>query len=203
MFTGEHKFELKKTGGLGATAMTSERFYIFIRLIDGIHKCIHRLKFDFAPSFGVKSVHMFWLYELQAHPEGLTSAELASKSMISRSLVSREIECLRKEGYIVVHETARGKRKSYNSRIELTEKGQELADDIRGAALSIQNEVNRGISEEELTAFYATLDKLYANLQGVIRESEEATTPSPTHPSANISLNIIDNHKSPLTKDEE
>ncbi len=198
MFTGKHKNRSKKTGGLGTTAMVSERFYIFIRLIDGIHKCIHRLKFDFAPSFGVKSVHMFWLYELQAHPEGLTSAELASRSMISRSLVSREIERLREEGYIVVHETARGKRKSYNSRIELTEKGHELAADIRTAALSIQSEVNSGISEEELTAFYATLDKLYANLQSVIRESEEATTP----PSANISLNIVDNLKSPLTKDE-
>lgn len=184
--------------------MIPDRFYRFVQLIDGIHKCIHRIKFDFAPYFGVKSVHMFWIYELQAHPEGLTSAELAGKSMISRSLVSREIECLRNNGYIVLHETARGKRKNYNSRITLTEKGKQLANHIRSEALNVQSRVNEGISEEELTSFYRTLEKFYANFQTIIREGEDFEN-DPCSPltssdaSQNIKL-IPDNRENPLTK---
>ena len=154
--------------------MATDRFYVFTQLIDGIHKCIYKMKIDFAPYIGVKSVHMFWIYELAAHPEGLTCAELAEKNMISRSLVSREIECLRENGYIVFHETARGKRKNYNSRITLTEKGQALAGHIRTKAMDIQRRANEGIDEEELAAFYVTLEKLYGNMQAVVREGDAA-----------------------------
>ena len=152
--------------------MIAERFYLFTQMIDGIHKCIHRLKFDFVPLFGVKSVHMFWIYELSAHPEGLTSAELASKSMISRSLVSRELERLLEKGYIAVEETTHGKRKNYNARITLTESGKELAACISREAMGIQNRANEGISESELVVFYTVLDKLHRNLQTAIAEKE-------------------------------
>jgi DNA-binding MarR family transcriptional regulator len=154
------------------TSMIAERFYIFTLLVDGIHKCIHRIKFDFAPHFGVKSVHMFWIYELRDHPDGLTSAELAERSCISRSLVSREIERLRENGYVEIRETARGKRKNYSSPIMLTEKGKELADNISREAMKIQERVSEGITEEELAAFYTTLGKFYHNLRGVIQSSE-------------------------------
>ena len=167
--------------------MLSERFYIFTLLIDGIHKSIHKIKFDFAPEFGVKSVHIFWIYELYAHPNGLTSAELAGKSMISRSLVSREIEWLRDNGYIQMQENPRGKRKNYNARITLTEKGEELARRISNEALTIQNKANQGISEEELIAFYSTLEKFYQNLQGVISESENLESP-PKNRTENASI---------------
>lgn len=152
--------------------MATDRFYVFTQLIDGIHKCIYKMKIDFAPYVGVKSVHMFWIYELAAHPEGLTCAELAEKNMISRSLVSREIECLRENGYIVFHETARGKRKNYNSRITLTEKGHELAGHIRTKAMDVQSKVNEGVSEEELAVFYAILEKLACNMQAAVREGD-------------------------------
>jgi DNA-binding MarR family transcriptional regulator len=159
-------------------SMIAERFYIFTLLIDGIHKCIHRIKFDFAPHFGVKSVHMFWIYELRNHPNGLTAAELAECSRISRSLVSREIERLRENGYVEIRETARGKRKNYSSPICLTEKGRELADSICAEAMKIQERAGEGISEEELIVFYSTLSKFYNNLCGVIRESDGDKKPS-------------------------
>ncbi len=168
--------------------MIAERFYIFTLLVDGIHKCIHRIKFDFAPHFGVKSVHMFWLYQLRAHPEGLTSAELAECSHISRSLVSREIERLRENGYIQIRETARGKRKNYSSPITLTEKGIELADNICLEARKIQERAGENISEEELIIFYSTLSKFYQNLKNVIKESEKGqTSPFEDDPLENIS----------------
>ncbi|MBR3893945.1 MAG: hypothetical protein IKJ35_02240 [Clostridia bacterium] len=152
--------------------MIAERFYLFTLLIDGIHKCIHKIKIDVAPEFGVKSVHIFWIYELHAHPEGLTAAELAAKSKISRSLVSREIEMLLREGYVQMPETGHGKRKNYNARITLTEKGEQLARSISEEGMEVQGRVAAGISAEELAAFYDTLQKIYHNFRLVADERD-------------------------------
>ncbi len=152
--------------------MQKIRFYTFSLMIDSIHKSIYKIKSDLIPLFGVKSVHMFWIYELCAHPDGLSAAELAERTMISRSLVSREIERLLEGGYIDLHENGRGKRRSYNSRITLTEKGVQLAEHIRNEALSIQQRANKDITPEELESFYQTLEKLKNNLQTIVEHSE-------------------------------
>ena len=86
---------------------------------------MNKIKFDTAPELGVKSVHGFWVYELLLHPEGLSAAEIAAVSMVDRSLVSREIETLKAGGYVRTEDN--GKKRSYNSRITLTDSGLELA----------------------------------------------------------------------------
>ncbi len=141
------------------------RFEKFTLLIDGIHKSINKLKFDIAPCLGVKSVHVFWVYQLSLHPEGLTSAEIASVSMVDRSLISREIAALKKGGYVESEDT--GKKRNYNARITLTEKGRELAEKITAEAMHIQLAVDEGITEGELASFYVTLEKLYAGFSSL------------------------------------
>lgn len=142
--------------------MEVARFKKFIMLIDGVHKCIGKIKFDIAPSLGVKSVHLLWCYELYTHPEGLTSAELAAASMIDRSLVSRELSVLKKSGYVEVG--SEGKKRGYNARIVLTDKGVELAKKIEERAEDFRMIVNSGTTEEEIAAFYETLEKFHTNL---------------------------------------
>ena len=141
--------------------LESVRFEKFTLLIYGIHKSINKIKFDLAPDLGVKSVHVFWVYELLLHPEGLTSAEIAAVSMVDRSLVSREIETLKREGYVTAEDS--GKKRSYNARITLTEKGKELAEKIKSEAIRVQESADVGVTEEELESFYSTLEKLYTN----------------------------------------
>ena len=142
-----------------------DRFESFILIIDAIHKCINKLKTDIAPETSVKSVHTMWLYELLRNPSGLTATEIAGKSMIDRSLVSREISALMRDGF-VMSASPEGKR-SYNSLITLTEKGREMAEVIADTALKIQNEVSRDVTAEELQTFYSVLDRLYANIKSV------------------------------------
>lgn len=144
------------------------RFEKLALLIDGIHKSIHKMKIEAAPSLGVKAVHVFWVYELMIHPNGLTATELAAKSMIDRSLVSREIEVLKNGGYVAKEPGA--EKRSYNSRIHLTEKGLALAEKIVGYAKYVQDTVDDGISEEELASFYSTLTKLSDNFTRLSRE---------------------------------
>jgi DNA-binding MarR family transcriptional regulator len=145
--------------------LESVRFEKFTLLIDGIHKSISKLKFDTAPYLGVKSVHVFWVYELSLHPDGLTAAEIAAVSMVDRSLISREIAALKKDGYVECEDT--GKKRNYNARITLTEKGRELAEKITEEAIYVQSMVDVGITKEELVSFYSTLEKLYANFSSL------------------------------------
>ncbi len=137
------------------------RFAKFALLIDGIQKSIQKMKSEAAPVLGVKAVHVFWIYELMNHGEGLTATELASQTMIDRSLVSREIAILKKKG-LVRSEEGSGKR-NYNARIFLTEEGHALADKILEKVKEVQSTVDAGITEEELDSFYLTLTKLSGN----------------------------------------
>ena len=95
------------------------------------------------------------------HPNGLTAAEIAAVNKVDRSLVSREIETLKKNGYVQTKDN--GNKRSYNSRITLTESGLALAKRIKDEAIRIQEVVGANISEDELATFYVTLEKLYGN----------------------------------------
>ena len=122
---------------------------------------------------GIKSVHIFWIYLLRKHPDGLTATELAARSEIDRSLVSRELQKLCADGYIMSM-GGTGKRRNYNSRLVLTEKGAELAEYIRREAMAVQARADAGITEEELELFYTVLEKLHNNFSEMIKEREEA-----------------------------
>ena len=147
-----------------------ERFERFALLIDGVQKSIQKFKNNIAPSLGIKSVHVLWIYELYIHPDGLTSAELAVKSNIDPSLISRELAALKRKGYIT-KETNPGKR-TYNARITLTPEGKALAKTIYSQALSVQNLVNSGVDESELLLFYSVLERLHNNFQVYTKELE-------------------------------
>ena len=75
--------------------MEDIRFEKFALLIDGVQKNIQKFKNSIAPVLGVKSVHVLWIYELYIHKSGLTSAELAVRSNIDPSLISRELAALK------------------------------------------------------------------------------------------------------------
>ena len=150
--------------------MEDIRFEKFALLIDGVQKCVQKFKTNIAPELGIKSVHVLWIYELYIHPEGLTSAELAVKSNIDPSLISRELANLKRRGYIT-KETTPGKR-TYNARITLTDEGKMLAQTIHRDALAVQSRVNEGVSTEDLAIFYEVLEKLHDNLEKIIKENE-------------------------------
>lgn len=150
--------------------MEALRFEKFTLLIDGIHKSIHKIKMCTAPVLGVKAVHVLWIYELLLNPEGLTAAELAEKSRINRSLVSRELEELVDNGYI---EKIDEGRSNYNAVLKLTEQGIALADKICGEVSKVQSAVGEGISKEELAMFYCTLEKLNNNFNKIINNKSK------------------------------
>lgn len=158
--------------------MENIRYEKFTLYIDGIHKAINKMKLDIAPRLGVKGVHVFWVYKLLGYPEGLTAAEIAAVSMIDKSLVSREIAALKRDGYIEAKGAEAGKR-SYNARLTLTERGRELAERIVAEVERVQDAADDGVSRDELVAFYNTLEKIHKNFMKLAVSSKSVDEEKP------------------------
>lgn len=141
--------------------MNPTRFIRFTQMIDTTQKCVKRLELSFAPLLGIKSVHVFWLYELLQHPKGLTATELAQHCMVDRSLISREINELKQDGLVEVKALTRS---NYNALLILTDKGQKMAERIGEVAFLIQNDARGDISEQDILLFYATFEKILNRL---------------------------------------
>lgn len=142
--------------------MEQERFTRFKKNIDGIHKSLQKLRIDLGNAEGVKGVHVFWLHDMLSHPEGQSAAEIAVNNDIDKSLVSREINELSKEGYIYSDDG--GAKRGYNKKYRLTEKGIATAKKLGTAALALQTKASADVSSEHLAIFYDSLEKIHAAL---------------------------------------
>ena len=138
--------------------LDQERFEEFSSLISGIHGNIQKLKARYTAQLGLKSVHVFWLYLLRAHPEGLSASQLAEAGGSNRSLVSRELDELFQQGILYTKDT--GDKRRYGWKLRLTDKGKELANVISAVVMDIQNTVSHDIAEKDLETFYRTLRML-------------------------------------------
>ena len=140
--------------------LEQERFEEFSSLISSIHGNIQKQKVRYKTQLGLKPVHVFWIYLLRIHPEGMSASELAAAARSDRSLVSRGIDELFDKGIIFTQEN--GSKRRYGWKLMLTSKGRQLAEHISAIAADIQNTVSRDVAEEDLITFYRTL-KILAN----------------------------------------
>ena len=151
--------------------MEEERFEQFSSLISGIYRDIQKLKTKWTEPLGMKAVHIFWVYLLKNHPDGLTASELSRHSQSNRSLVSREIQELIDLGYVMPEQSSRQRR--YGQKLLLTNSGRKVAERISEASLEIQNQVNAGIPEEDLIVLYRTLGILMENFHHLTEQTLE------------------------------
>lgn len=151
--------------------MIEERFEQFSALISGIYRDIQKLKTKWTEPLSLKAVHIFWVYLLKNHPEGLTASELSRHSQSNRSLVSREIQELIDLGIIQTEKGTQQRR--YGQKLILTQSGQHIAQRISQASLDIQNQVNAGIPEEDLIVLYRTLGILMENFHRLTEQTLE------------------------------
>ena len=148
--------------------MKQERYEDFATLIGGIYGDIRRIKAAYTSQLGLTEVHIFWLYLLREHPEGLSASELAAAGKSDRSLVSRQIDSLIEQDIICTREGS-GRRR-YGWKLELTDKGKALAERISQVAMAVQDTVSRDIDRRELESFYKTLGTLSENFERLAKE---------------------------------
>ena len=130
-----------------------ERFKTFTVLIAKISRNVKKIKNQEMAEYGLRSVHVTCLYYLQSS-ESLTATELCELCEEDKATISRALDFLEENGYIVC-ESKLAKR--YKSPIVLTEKGDELGKKITDKINFVLDEICIDLTEEERVEFYRSL----------------------------------------------
>ncbi len=141
----------------------NERFERFTVLIAKISRNIRKIKNREMADYGLKSAHVSCLYYLYTS-EALTATDLCERCEEDKATISRSIDYLEKNGYIVCQSK---KAKRYKAPLVLTEKGEmagkRIADKIKGVLDGMGDELTSGEREN----FYRCLSIISDNLDSL------------------------------------
>ena len=140
-----------------------ERFQTFTVLIAKLNRCIRKIKTEEMAEFNLKSPHVSCLYYLYKS-ESLTAKELCDICEEDKANISRSIDFLEANGYLV-GKSSRGKR--YKSPLILTEKGKETGAQIARKIDAILDAVSKALPEEQRENMYASLSVICDKLQKI------------------------------------
>ena len=138
------------------------RYELFTTLINSISRNIRRIKTKTMKDVNLKSHHVSCLYYLYKE-KSLTATELTELADEDKAAISRSLEYLEKNEYII-----KSKNKNrYNYKIKLTEKGNEIGKYIADKIDKILQKSSEGVSSENLAIFYETLKLIDSNLKKI------------------------------------
>ena len=146
-----------------------ERFQMFTVLITKINRSIRRIKTEEMAEFELKSPHVSCLYYLYKS-KSLTAKELCDICEEDKAAVSRSIEYLEENGYIVCRSKA---QKRYRTPLELSEKGRTAGSRIVEKIDRILERASEGICDADRQIMYQSLARISDNLQAVCNEYEQ------------------------------
>ncbi len=138
-----------------------DRFLRFSFAIDQIAKNLQRIKNEKLARFGLRSMHLMCLFQLDKNPEGLTGTELAKRCLVDKAFISRVTGDLCQSSY-VSYSNKEGSH--YNNKFILTEAGRDVMTQVRVILENAVEQVTSGISEEQLIQFYHILEQLDTGL---------------------------------------
>ncbi len=140
-----------------------QRFETFTVLINRISRNIRKIKNQEMAAYALRSVHVSCLYYLYTG-EGLTATELCERCEEDKATISRSLDYLESNGYLVC-ESKNAKR--YKSALHLTDKGIGVAREIADKIDRVLDEISTGLTEEERLALYRSLTIVSNSLDAV------------------------------------
>ncbi len=144
-----------------------ERFETFTVLINRISRDIRRIKNQEMASYHLRSAHVSCLYYIYSL-DGVTSAELCEHCEEDKATISRALDYLEANGF-VLRDSDRTKR--YRSPLRLTERGQEAGKRIAEKIDTVLDTVSRTLTDEERAAFYRSLSAISRSLDAIAQSS--------------------------------
>lgn len=147
-----------------------ERFEIFTVLLNRINRNIRKIKNEEMAKYELRSPHVSCLYYLYISKE-LTSKELCERCEEDKATISRSLEYLETNGYIVCKSDS---KKRYNSPFELTERGIRAGKRIADKIAAVLDEISTGISEEDRVVFYRSLNIISENIDKVAKSYKKS-----------------------------
>ena len=145
------------------------RFERFLGLIAAIDKEIMRIRAAECANYGLRGSELMCLHQLGNERAGLTSADLARRTGVTRAAMSRTVAALEERGLVSVGEQGAAESGRYRALVRLTELGQALMGEVAEAIAQVMDEVTPALSEDERAALYASLETLLGCLKGIAR----------------------------------
>lgn len=146
-----------------------ERFETFTVLIAKINRNIRKIKNQEMAEYDLRSPHISCLYYLYSS-NGLTATELCERCEEDKATISRSLDYLETNGYIVSRPHS---AKRYKSPLALTDKGMEVGRKIADKINSVLDEISTGLTEEERIVFYRSLSIISDGLETIADRSDE------------------------------
>ena len=146
-----------------------ERFELFTALITKISRSIRKIKNQEVEEYGLRSPHVSCLYYLYI-TDGLTATELCERCEEDKATVSRSLDYLETNGYILCESKS---AKRYKSPLYLTEQGRMVAAKVAAKISRVLDDVSAAMTEEERVAFYRSLAMISDSLDACIKSDRE------------------------------
>jgi DNA-binding MarR family transcriptional regulator len=138
-----------------------ERFQTFTVLIAKISRNIKKIKNQEMAEYGLRSVHVTCLYYLYSM-ESLTATEICELCEEDKATISRGLDFLEENGFIVC-ESKLSKR--YKSPLALTEKGTEVGKKITEKINFVLDEICIDLTDAQREEFYRSLTIISNSLE--------------------------------------
>lgn len=149
-----------------------ERFETFTTLINRISRNIRKIKNQEMAAYHLRSAHISCLYYIYSL-DGVTSASLCEHCEEDKATISRALDYLESNGFILRNPEC---AKRYRSPLRLTEKGREVGKKIAEKISSVLDMVSRDLTEDERAVFYRSLSMISSSLEALARDSKEKET---------------------------
>ena len=137
------------------------------------YKHILKIKSYEMQEFGLKGANAMTLFFIGKYAEGLTAGELGELCREDKAGISKSLAALKKQGYIEADDI--GGTRKYRTKYKISEKGRAVYEKISSIIVHVVEECSKGVTVEERTSFYNTLDTIVSNIEKFSRHLEEKT----------------------------
>ncbi|MGM9603759.1 MAG: MarR family winged helix-turn-helix transcriptional regulator [Faecousia sp.] len=148
-----------------------DRFETFTGSILELNRYLQKLKDIEMRPFGLRANHVMCLYYLGKNPQGLTVTEMAETCKEDKAAVSRCLSQLVGRG--LVNGDFPENKRSYRTRLRLTDSGQELVQKIYQKVDAAMIGGSSGLTDAQRDNLYAAMELIIKNLSRYIAEREE------------------------------
>lgn len=145
------------------------RFETFTVLIGKISRNIKRLKSCQMAQLDLKGPHVSCLYYLYRSGP-LTAAELCDRCEEDKAAISRSLDFLEQNGYLVCRTE---KTKKYKTPLVLTPKGAQAGQGVCERIERVLSLASQGLTEEERKIMYGALEKISGNLENLANQTNQ------------------------------
>lgn len=142
-----------------------ERFETFTILLNRINRNIRKIKNCEMAKYELRSPHISCLYYLYT-TKGLTAKDLCERCEEDKATISRSLDYLEKNGYLVCNSDT---KKRYNATFELTERGMRAGKTTADKITAVLDEISTGLSDEDRKIFYRSLNIISENIDKVAK----------------------------------